>query len=753
MARRPRYQRVGVGLDRPAQADFAGLRETAAAATNISRQIDRMGQFLFKEEARKAEQRGKQMVQDLGAQPVLKDLAKKGGPTNIEQRAAFATANRIAAAELETEAQLAIDKILTEAEVNKTPFSQVSQELTDITDGFPAALSDLDPETAGILRQRIDSLQQKAENKYSAFYNNVQIKAAQGRALTGIEVRRKNIMRTAAGQTFNAFGDVDISARDQLVQLEIESLATFMRDLQFDEDDISKMKISAGQDAIMESTYYDFRQLGSLEERTAFIEKQRDALPKLIGEEKARSTLNGLQTEMNKQVTGLKGQATQIEKDIAAQRKIITGGGRVSEEILQSFETKINGLGEYGTEAQQDLAKLRRLGIAMQGFRQMNPVELQDTVNQMNSQGIEGMGGAGLDTTEEIELRDAAVTMLNTMNTELAKDPLSYGIKTGVIDFEPIDFFAEPETFREQINGRIGSALAVSARYGIEPTFLTDEEANTMMKVLEGRDVSEKMTLFTNLYTAFGETHINDVFAQIADKDRDMGHITGLIALGRHQIAAEALAGMQLRQDGFKAPEFTPTNTDQVFNEEVANAAVLQPDAITTGREIAKNIYTKRAQRMALDAFNEDVWRESIQMAFGQQMGMGGIQTVFDQKVMLPGDVAPQQVEDALNNMTPEQLYAASGVRISDKLFKDIFKPAEERKEVFGLGIPGTASDAEFNTDYSIIATGYGTFAIVLGDPGTPASEMVVGTYEDEMGGVEGKRVLELDMLKLLRYR
>ena len=93
-------------------------------------------------------------------------------------------------------------------------------------------------------------------------------------------------MRTAAGQTFDAFGNVDVSARDQLVQLEIESLATFMRDLQFDEDDISKMKISAGQDAVMESTYYDFRQLGSLQERTEFIEKQRDALPKLIGEEK-----------------------------------------------------------------------------------------------------------------------------------------------------------------------------------------------------------------------------------------------------------------------------------------------------------------------------------------------------------------------------------------------------------------------------------------------------------------------------------
>ena len=90
----------------------------------------------FSKKARKAEQRGKQMVQDLGAQPVLKDLAKKGGPTNIEQRAAFATANRIAAAELETEASLDIDKVLTQAEINKTPFSQVSQNLPILQTDF-----------------------------------------------------------------------------------------------------------------------------------------------------------------------------------------------------------------------------------------------------------------------------------------------------------------------------------------------------------------------------------------------------------------------------------------------------------------------------------------------------------------------------------------------------------------------------------------------------------------------------------------
>lgn len=736
MARRPRYQKVGVGLDRPARMDFAGLRETARTAQTISQQIDRMSQFVYKEQERAAEQRGKRMVENMGAQPALRSIAEQGGPTNIEQRTAFATANRIAAAEIETEAQLSIDQILTEAEINKTPFSLVQSQLQDITDGFPAALSDLDPEVAGLLRERVGLASAKAANRYSIFYNDLQIKEAQGRALRGIDVRRKNIMRAAQSTD---------EERERLVQLEIANLETFMRDLQFDEDDISKTVLNIKDQTVMESTLFDFRQLGTLEERQKFIAEKRSSLPSLIGEEKARSTMNSLETEMNKTVTGLKGQATQLEKDIDAQRKIITAGGIVSEETLNALDARIGSLGEYGQDAAQDLMQLRRLGLYMRGFRQMNPVELQNVVNKFNSDGIDGMGESGLDTTEEIELRDAAVEMLNNMNTELAKDPLSYGIKTGIIEFEPLDFYADGETFIRQAQNRVSSALAVSARYGTEPTFLTDEEANTMIKVMESRDVSEKMALLTGLYSAFGQDHVNDVFAQIAEKDRDIGHIAGLIALGRHQIAAEALAGMQLRQDGYKPPEFTPTNVDQVFNEEVANAAVLQPDAITTGKEIAKNIYAKRAQRMALDSFDEKVWRESIQMAFGQQMGMGGIQPVFDQQVMLPSDVSAQQVEDAFNNMTPDQLFAASGVRISKTLFESIFKPAE-KGVIFD-------SDAEFNSDYSIVSTGYGTYAIVLGEPGSPASEMVAGTYEDEMGGAEGQRILEIDMLKLLRYR
>lgn len=748
MARRPRYQQLGVSLDRPAQIDFAGLRETARTAQNISQQVERMSEFVYKEQARAAEQRGRRMVADMGAQPALRTLAQQGGPSNIEQRAAFETANRIAAAELETEAQLAIDQVLTEAEINKTPYLDVQQQLQDITDGFPAALSDLDAGTAGLLRQRISLQSEKAANKYSIFYNDLQVKAAQGRALKGIDVRTKNIMRAAQSAD---------EERDRIIQLELANLESFMRDLQFDEDDIQRVILNAKDQTVMESTLFDFRQLGSVEEQQAFIASKRESLPGLIGEEKARSTMNSLQTEMNKTVTGLSGQATQAEKAIEEQRKILTAGGVISEEKFLALEAQVGSLGDYGADAQQELNKLRRLSIAMEGFRQMNPTELQDTISQLQTQGVAGMGQAGLDTTEEVELQEQAIKLLNTMNTELQKDPLSFGVRTGIIDYSPIDFFASPEVFTEQVSERISSALAVSSRYGIEPTFLTDEEANTMITVLEGRDVGEKMALLTGLYTSFGQEHVADVFAQLAEKDAELGHVAGLLITGNHQVASEALAGMQLIKDGYKAPEFTPTNTDTIFNEMTANAFVFQSDAIISGKAIAKSIYAKRAQRMGLDMFDETLWRESISAAFGQSMGMGGLQPVFEEQVLLPSNVSASMLEDALNNMTEDDLYRASGVKLSKAMFNDLFRAGPESVLGFALDesdpdIAETEAAARsgFNSEYSLVSTGYGKYAIILGDPGTAASEMVGGMRTDEFGDDQDAMV-EIDIFKLLR--
>lgn len=724
MARRPRYQKVGVTLDAPARTDFAGLRETARAAQNISAQIDRMSQFVYKEQERAAEQRGRQMVEDIGAQPTLKKLSAAGGPTNIEQRAAYATANRIAAAELETEAQLEIDKILTDAEINKTPFSVVQSSLTDITDGLPAALSDLDPETAGILRQRISGLQQKAENKYSVFYNNEQIKAAQGRALTGIEVRRRNIMQTAAGQTFDEFGDVDVSARDNLVEMEIQSLAQFMRDLQFDEDDISKTIIAAKEDAVMESTFFDFRQLGSLEERQSFIESQRDKLPKLIGEEKARSTLNSLQTDMNKQITGLKGQATQVKERIAELNTVLTDGGMPRDSDILQLEQQLNGLGDYGTEAAQDLADLKFLRTSMSAIRSMNPVMLQQEINNLQ-QGLPGLGGPGLDTIQETTLLKSANKFLTTMNTELEKDPLTFGYRTNLIKFEPMDPF-DADNFALQAQNRIRDALAVSSYYGTPPTFLTDEEAKVYVNQMQGQDVTSQMLLLTGIYEAFGIKHASDVFAQLSDKDQEIGHVAGLLMMDMQDAGREALEGRDLLQQGYRPPDFTPDFTKSITDDFFGSALVMQGAARESGLAVAEAIYARRANRQALDQFNNKLWQESLEAAFGKnkRTGKGGIQTVFGDKTLLPKNISSDEVEAAFDNMTPEKLFEASGARLSKEAFEEIFKPQRKGK-IYG------EYAAEFNTKYSLLNIGYGEYVIVLGDPAGYGGK-VPAIYEGE---------------------
>ena len=752
MARRPRYQKVGVGLDAPARTDFAGLRETARAAQNISAQIDRMSQFVYKEQARAAEQRGQQMVADIGAQPTLQKISAAGGPSNIEQRAAYSTANRIAASEIETQAQLDIDKIIADAEVNELPFSQVQAQLKDVTDGYPAALSDLDPQTAGILRQQLQRTSQKAETSYSIFYNKVQIKAAQGRALQGIDVRRRNVYKTAAGQVYDEFGDVDVSARDALVDMELQSLGQYMRDLQFDEDDISKILLETKNQSFTESTLFDFRQLNSLDEKRDFIEKQRERLPGLIGEESARTLMNSLNADLGKITTGLKGQATAAEKEIAEARKILLGGGKLNDQQLAALDAKVGGLGEYGAEATEDLSKLKRMSMAMQGFRQMPPTQLQDTINTMRT-GIAGMGGDGVDTLEEVELLEQAETLLSNMNTQIAKDPLSHAIKLDIVSMQPLDMSllgSQDEGLqmqaREQANARIGAGLQAAAHFGTEPTFLTDEEAKAITNVMDNGNVGEQMALLTGLYTIFGEQHVSDVFAQVSKKSPEVGHIAGLIMTGNHQTAADALAGMDILQQGYKPPEFTPTNVDGIYNEQMADAFAFMPDSMIAGKEIAKALYAKRAQRAGLDMFDEKLWSQSISDAFGQSMGMGGVQDVFGNKLLMPSDVSVEQLETSLNNMTPDDLYRASGVKLSDELFKFIFKPAEE-----GIIFD---SDAEFNDeDFRLVATGKDTYVILMGEPGNTSSRMVEGAYEDEMGGVEGSRRLEINIKKLLKMQ
>jgi len=83
MAKLPRYQRLGVKSVTPPDFDYANLREAKRFAQTVSQQVDRMNQFFVKEAEMEAKQRGLTMVEEQGAQTILKQFTGEKRPTTV----------------------------------------------------------------------------------------------------------------------------------------------------------------------------------------------------------------------------------------------------------------------------------------------------------------------------------------------------------------------------------------------------------------------------------------------------------------------------------------------------------------------------------------------------------------------------------------------------------------------------------------------------------------------------------------------
>ena len=423
MARLPKYQRAGVQAAQPGRIDFAAARESARLGQTISQTFERMSDFLYREQIRKDEQRAGEIVSEMGAQPVLRTLRAAGGPTTAGERKAYEIANRIASSEIETEALLEINKTLSDAEIQETPFFEVKEKLDDIVDGFPAALSDLNPEVAGILRSKLASRASNAELRYSSFWNKKQKEDAQGKALLGFAERINNINAFAASEA-------DPEFRKMSIDMMIDDLAGDMRDRDVDEDVISRTIISTKQQSVVESVLGDFQRTGDVKEKIAFLEELVSNPPKELGTEKTRTLVRSLNAEINNARSISKALARDINSEISDQRKILEGGGTPSTASLNSLAVRVQELPEDSreqAEATQKLFELLRFRDEVDGFRKMDPATLRTELNTMRA-GIEGLGGEGIDTVLEVEIIKSGEALLANMNTALEKDPVSWAV-------------------------------------------------------------------------------------------------------------------------------------------------------------------------------------------------------------------------------------------------------------------------------------------------------------------------------------
>ena len=794
MAKLPRYQRLGVEPAKPPQFDYANLREGVRLGQTISQQVDRMSSFLYRQEAAEAERRGIARVDEAGAEQTLAQLAAAGGPTNIEERAAFDaankvfetqlrteteialdriyndglrnntpvaevelqvqnlvsslserakglrlnertalqsriqtfvanesqkyqnsalnTSNRILGAEIETEAKLEVARIISAAEVNKTPFSEVQEQLQDVVDGFPAALSELDPATAGILRTRLGGIASEAEIRYGAFWTKYSGNQLQGRMLETMAVDSADIRQHAQ----------DENATPESVEANIQATAQKMRDLQFGEDEISRFIIGIRENAAKDGTIAEFQRLTTLDEKQDFIQNLRDNPIDVLGKTGTNTLIRSLQTEVNNEINVNTRTATALEGDIKAARKIMTAGGDPGEEALLKLEARAQSLGEFGAGAGQMMANLRVERDVLLQFRRMAPGELQNTLNSM-ANGMEGIGGEGIDTQLEADILNSGRALLRTMNERTQSDPLSFAAQAGHIRFTPLDIMSGDANAAASIAERRDQARTAAAIYGVEPKFLTNEEASVFANLLKTSDRLARMQFLTSVAQHFGND-APDVLAQVAPKNPELGHIGGLLLLGRTEAANEALEGMDLIKQGNKAVNFTPTNTQPVFSTAVGSALVYQSEARAAAFAVAEAIYTSRSFDKGLDDFDEGLYLDSINLAFGYnaQTGKGGLQSVRDYTVLAPSQLDGEDLNDMLEAFTPESLAANTGQDIN----------------------PALAESIAENERFYLAVVEEGKYYIVAGEPGSDQFRYVTDT--------SGNAII-VDALKYYGYR
>ena len=407
MAQLPRYQRLGLRTRQPGSIDFADTREQARYSQNLSQQLDRMSQFAFKEASRAAEIRGQERVRDEGAVETLEAIDKKGGAFSIADQAAYELGSRVAVAEIQNTAEVEISRILTEAEKNKTPFSTVQTQLADVRDGYSESLRLLDPTASSVLKVNLEGAAATATEKYSNYYVKLQAQQQAAKRSDAAERASKSILESAIlpGMTMDQINEKIAAETSLLVGLG----ATEKQAADFAENVYNA--------AYKEKLVYEFN-VASLEEKQEMLTiMETQPLPGMTLSQ-TQGIRKSLRADYNSALAVTKGENNAVVSEVAEMERILALGGMPSEKQIATLKQRADALGDQGAAARLAIADLEFNAENASVYRSMTAEDLYNEVQSLKS-GIQGLGGAGIDTLLEAETLQVAQAYLNSANQAL----------------------------------------------------------------------------------------------------------------------------------------------------------------------------------------------------------------------------------------------------------------------------------------------------------------------------------------------
>ena len=690
MARLPRLTRAGVQANIPRSVDFAGLRGEAAVGTTISQTFDQMSDFLYKTAQKEAVRSGIERVRTEGARPILEAMTAQGGPRGLEQETAYEAANKIAVAEIQTEAELEIAKILTEGQNNKTPFSTVQSQLKSVSDGFPAALSDIDPVSAAMLRTNLQGKTEKAGLRYSEFWSNETLKTLK---------QRQNIASANKAETIIANAIVPGFDPEEL-EKDIKEGAEELEALGVKPEDLITWSETVREEALKNNILFDFYQkdLSQQEEFINDIKSGKTTLPGMDFETSIRFINGLLSPEYNRNKRAVEAQSTFIINRVDDLEDVLENGGQIDQKELAELLSDSSNVINYDGGASSTAARgLQETSNFFGELRTKSLAELEAYVTNIETNGFDG----ALDTPEEVTRVKQAQNFLSNMRTEIKNNPMGYAAKVGLIKRNEVigyDDDGRLQVDQGALTERLKQATTVAREYGLaNPPILFKDEVDKLGLVLEKAEGAVKLDILGMLAT-IGE-NTGEVLTQLSEYNKSDALIGGLVTIRSIQAATLAVNGMDRLKNDLTPPGFTSTNTDPVFLDVVGKHMFNAPIQQSAIKDVAKAIYTELAAQQGLGPWEEntdkavELYTQALQLASGQRRVMtdtgeviyGGMQPVREKMTFIPPNMTAADMEKVIANLDPASIEAITGQKI-DPAYPEKIKEEETYKLFFAGG-------------------------------------------------------------------
>ena len=352
-------------------------------------------------------------------------------PTTFEKETTDVD-NKIAIAEIQTEAELEIAKILTDGQNNKTPFTTIQSQLKSVSDGFPAALSDIDPVSAAILRTRLQETSGKAELRYSKYWSSEILKDA--------KIKQDKAAANGASWIIGNASQIDGYTTAE-IDADIASEAKVLLDLGAKPENVdawgAKVKEKAYQNRILFSFYQ--KPLNEQKEQIDNILSGKETIAEMDYEDSVRFVNSLLRPEYNRNVTNIKAQSAFVVNTADDYDQILENGGNISLEDIEALRSKAGEISEFDQGV--SLNRISDLEDSLDFFNQLRSLsrgELEAQVIRYTTEGIPGEGAPGVNTPEEIKRRDQAQKFFDNMITSIEKNPMDYAQRTNFVQPQPI---------------------------------------------------------------------------------------------------------------------------------------------------------------------------------------------------------------------------------------------------------------------------------------------------------------------------